>query len=56
MTGHISTTKYQNVWVPKKKPGELVLWRLIGAIQRLTGLDTDSIFKSSTVQKKSEPA
>lgn len=34
----------------------LVLWRLIGAIQRLTGLDTDSIFKSSTVQKKSEPA
>jgi hypothetical protein len=34
----------------------LVLWRLISAIQRLTGLDMDSIFKGSAPQKKSEPA
>jgi hypothetical protein len=34
----------------------LVLWRLISGIQRLTGLDTDSIFKGAEPQKKSEPA
>jgi len=34
----------------------LVLWRLISGIQRLTGLDTDSIFKGGEAQKKSEPA
>jgi hypothetical protein len=34
----------------------LVLWRLIAAIQRLTGLDMDSIFKGAEPQKKSEPA
>lgn len=35
----------------------LVLWRLISGIQKLTGLDTDSIFKGGApAQKKSEPA
>ncbi|MBK9991537.1 MAG: MFS transporter [Verrucomicrobia bacterium] len=34
----------------------LVLWRLIGGIQRLTGLDMDSIFKGGEGQKKSGAA
>ncbi len=35
----------------------IVLWRLIGGVQKLTGLDTDSILKGgSPAQKKSGPA
>jgi hypothetical protein len=34
----------------------LVLWRMIGGIQKLTGLDNDAIFKGGETQKKSEPA
>jgi hypothetical protein len=34
----------------------IVLWRLIKSIERLTGLDLDSILKGSTPKKKSEPA
>ncbi|MFT3782840.1 MAG: VC0807 family protein [Nibricoccus sp.] len=34
----------------------VVLWRLVKGIERLTGLDADSIFKGSEPQKKSETA
>lgn len=34
----------------------VVMWRLIKSIERLTGLDLDSLFKGGPAQKKSEPA
>lgn len=34
----------------------MILWRLIGGIQKLTGLDSDAIFKSAEPKGKTEPA